>query len=45
MKRQEIVAFLKTLKPALQNDGIVSLGLFGLFVRDIEIVLVLILPI
>jgi predicted nucleotidyltransferase len=29
MKRQDILAYLKTLKPTLQQDGIVSLGLFG----------------
>jgi len=36
MKRQEILAFLKTLKPKLEKDGIVSLGLFGSFARDEE---------
>ncbi len=34
MNGEEIVQFLKTLRPKLEKDGIVSLGLFGSFARD-----------
>ncbi len=34
MKRNDILEFLKTLKPKLEQDGITSLGLFGSYSRD-----------
>ncbi len=36
MQSEEILQFLKTLKPKLEKDGIVSLGLFGSFARGDE---------
>jgi predicted nucleotidyltransferase len=36
MSSKDIVLFLKTLKPQLEKDGIVSLGLFGSFARGEE---------
>ena len=32
--KDEILAYLKELKPALQKDGIIELGLFGSYAND-----------
>ena len=34
MKSVDILQFLKTLKPKLEKEGIVSLGLFGSYAKD-----------
>ncbi len=34
MNKIEILEYLKELKPSLENDGIVSLGLFGSYAND-----------
>ncbi len=34
MQSADIVAYLKTLKPRLEKEGIVSLGLFGSFATE-----------
>ena len=46
LDKDEILAYLKELKPALQKDGIVELGLFGSYAKgtasassDIDIVI------
>ena len=33
-KKEEIIKFLKTLKPSLSQDGIEALGLFGSFAKN-----------
>jgi predicted nucleotidyltransferase len=36
MNKQDILTYLKEIKPSLEKEGIISLGLFGSYAKDDE---------